>query len=212
MESFNPLFRIDITNKRFQIPKRIRNELNGKEEVKIYTSDSLVNQWIAGLNDTANWETGEPIHPFLLALGDLGLCQGSGIRSHYVVTNPIQGESENTHLATFFVLDEDGKIVGVSVVTENNERPEELYREVTCTGVRKKGYGKLLDEAIHRFAKEKGKKIIRLSPANSTARMIHTKMGFVNNTTVKNNEGRHTMKKNVKGGRRKTHKIHRSKN
>ncbi len=205
MEIANPNYRIDVKEKSFKIPLRIRKLLDGKQEVKLYAAGDSVNQWISSLNDTENWETGEPVHPFLSALGEYGLCQSSGVRSHYVITNPIIGESENaTHLATLFAFDEDGKIVGVSVVGEEFERPEELYRHVTCTGVRGKGYGKMLDEAILRFAKEKGKRIVRLSPANLTARKIHAKMGFVNNAKVKNNEGTITMKKNVKGGRQKT--------
>lgn len=204
MEVTNPNYRIDIQDKELKIPLRIRKLLVGKQEVKVYPSGNPVNDWIAGLNDTYNWETYEPIHPFLLALGDMGLCQASGVASHYVVSQPIIGESENTHLATFFAFDEEGKIVGVSVVGENPARPNEVYREVTCAGVRGKGYGKMLDQAINAFAKERGKTIIRLAPANATAKAIHTKMGFVENASVKNHEGTITMKKNVKGGRRKT--------
>jgi hypothetical protein len=203
----NPNFRIDIKEKVFKIPLRIRKLLNGIQEVKVYLPDSPVNSWIATLNDTDDWETGEPVHPFLKSLGNLGLCQGSSIHSHYVVSHPILGESENTHLATFFAFDEEGKIVGVSVVGENPERPDEVYREVTCAGVRGKGYGKMLDQAVNLFAKESGKKVIRLSPTNATARTIHSKMGFVNNSSVKNNEGVITMKKNVKGGKRKTRRV-----
>lgn len=204
MEVANPNFRIDVKDKEFEIPLRIRKLLKGKQEVIQYLADNPVNDWIAGLNDTANWQTGEPVHPFLIALGDLGLCQNSGIRSHYVVSHPILGESEYNHLATFFAFDEEGKIVGVSVVGETPKRPDEVYREVTCAGVRGKGYGKMLDEAVNAFAKSLGKKTIRLSPANSKARLIHSKMGFVDNASIKNNEGGITMKKNVKGGRSKT--------
>jgi hypothetical protein len=203
MEIVNPNYRIDVKEKSFKIPLRIRKLFDGKQEVKVYPAGDPVNQWMSGLNASENWETGEPAHPFLNALGEYGLCQGSSVYSHAIIT-PITGESELIHLATLFAFDEEGKIVGISVVGENFERPEELYRQVTCTGVRGKGYGKMLDEAILAFAKEKGKRVIRLSPANQTARKIHSKMGFVNNATVKNNEGIITMRKNVKGGRRKT--------
>ncbi len=203
MEIVNPNYRIDVKEKSFKIPLRIRKLLDGKQEVKVYPAGDPVNTWISGLDTSQNWETQEPPHPFMIALG-YGFCQGSSIDPQSLI-NPIVGEDlETNHLATLFAFNEEGKIVGVSIVGENYERPEELYRHVTCTGVRGKGYGKMLDEAILAFAKQKGKRIVRLAPANLTARKIHAKMGFVNNVTVKNNDGIITMKKNVKGGRRKT--------
>ena len=206
MEIFNPNYRINVKEKSFKIPLRIRKLLVGKQEVKVYPVGDPVNEWMYGLNLYEYWdensETSIPPHPFLNAISFDGLCQGSSIHP-YAMMGLLSGESELMHLATLFAFDEEGNIVGVSFVGEDLERPDELYREVTCTGVRGKGYGKMLDEAILAFAKANGKVIVRLAPANETARIIHTKMGFVNNASVKT-KGIVTMKKNVKGGRRKT--------
>jgi GNAT superfamily N-acetyltransferase len=184
-------FALDVSNPSYKIPKSIRPLLTGKSEVKRYLAGDPVTSWISTLKDVRFTLNEKPIHPFLNGL--TRLCHGSWIRTT-VISGAIQGV-ERDPAATFFVFDDAGRIVGISVTSIDPDLPDELYREVTCTGIRRKGYGKQLDAAVVAYARELGKTRIRLEPADDKSREIHTAMGF-------REIDRTYMVKDVTGGRR----------
>ena len=160
---------LDVADDAYGIPADVKPRLQGRSEVKRYPDGDPVTRWIAGLNDFE-----DPIHPFLIALTNL--CHGSDIRPVHI-GGAIQGV-ERDHSATFFAFDDRGTIVGFSVTSTDPDHPDELYREVTCTGLRRQGYGKQLDAAVLAYARDLGKTRVRLEPADDNARRIHTAMGF----------------------------------
>lgn len=168
--------RIDVKDPRLRIPPEIQERLQGRSEVKRYLAGDPVNTWIASLPDYQADLEDPPVHPFMDAIGEAGLCHSSGVQTT-IVGGAIQGVI-NTPMASFFAFDEEGRIVGISVTSVRDGYPDELYREVTCAGVRRKGIGKQLDSAVIAYARELGKARIRLEPADEESRQIHTAMGF----------------------------------
>lgn len=165
---------IDVTDAIYEFPPEVKSRLVGKSEVKRYLADDPVMKWIATLPD--EYDEDRPLHPFLDALNRL--CRGADIGTS-LIRGAIRGEiSIRDPSALFFAFDEYGNIVGFSVTSIDPNHSDELYREVTCTGLRRKGYGKMLDAAVIAYARELGKVRIRLKPAGAASRAIHTAMGF----------------------------------
>lgn len=163
---------IDIDEDIYEIPEEVKSLLRGRSEVKRYLAGDPVTEWIATLPD--EYDDDLPLHPFLSALQ--GLCHGADI-SATIISGAIRGV-ERDPAATFFAFDEYGNIAGFSVTSFDSRYPDDLYREVTCTGLRRQGYGKMLDTAVLDYARSLGKLRVRLEPADTNARRIHTAMGF----------------------------------
>jgi hypothetical protein len=168
-------YRLNVRDPRLEVPAEIQARLSGRDEVKRYDVDDAVFQWIRSLPDAMDGEdaNGEN-HRFLAAL-KYDMCHAASFHEG-VVSGAFRGVVNNPR-AAFFVFDPEGMIVGFSVVSTTDVFPEDLFREVTCTGVRGRGLGRKLDQAVVAYARELGKTHVRLHPTED-AKPIHIAMGF----------------------------------
>lgn len=193
--SSKPASGIALDLSKYTLPPEVRTLLVGRNEVKRYLAGDPVNKWISRLPDE-----GPDVHPFLVDLG-FGLCHSSEVASTTLISGAIKSDiSERDHAATFFAFDDRGYLVGISVVSLDPNHPDEVYREITCAGIRRAGWGRRLDQAVVAYAKELGKTRIRLTPAGSSARAAHEAVGF--RYIEVDDDGEESMVKDISGGRR----------
>lgn len=166
-------YRLDVKHPRLSVPADIQTRLAGRNEVKIYEVGDPVFQWTASVPDVFDSDDAVA-HPFLNAL-KYELCYDTPFHEG-VVSGAFRGV-KNDPRAAFFAFDDDGMIVGFSVVSTSPMYPDDLMREVTCAGIRKKGWGTRMDSAIVNYARRMGKRRVRLYPTED-AKPIHFAMGF----------------------------------
>ena len=167
-------YRLDVKDPRLSVPADIQGLLVGRNEIKIYEIDDPVFKWLGTLSDAAaNYE--DVSHPFLEAL-KYEVCHDSALGDAYIWA-VLHGVTDDDPLAALFAFDDGGMIVGFSVVSTSKTFPSDLIREVTCTGIRRKGWGTKLDQAVLQYARRMGTRHVRLEPTED-AKPIHLAMGF----------------------------------
>jgi GNAT superfamily N-acetyltransferase len=165
--------------------------------IKRYTSKSLFMDWIFEL---------EYDDRFFHELDELCYSPEYPDEWYKYISMALQSEAD-TFLVAFLPT---GEIAGFSIVGEDKEDSQALRRYVTCAGPRGKGIGYALVQDIHKLAKERGKKYIRLAAATKNAEKFHTRQGYALTGKDIEGEGPEMIFKLSGGTRRKTRRVKRN--